>query len=982
MTSERWQHVAHVFQRAQKLAPDARDAYLAESCRGDAELLSEVESLLAEAGAPVMVDRPVWEAVAGLMEPVPEIVSGSVIGSYRIGALLGVGGMGRVYRAHDVRLQRQVALKMLPDAFVHDPERLARFTREAHVLASLNHPNIAAIYGVEDGPGDAGGFLRALVLELVEGPTLADRIAGGPLPLDEVLAIARQIAEALEVAHEHGVIHRDLKPANIKVRDDGAVKVLDFGLAKVAQASGAGQSGEAGRLPDTRAARSAGERSQPPAASISSMTAMGMILGTAAYLSPEQAEGRDADRRSDIWAFGCVLYEMLTGRRAFNGEEVVDTPAAMLRADPDWSALPPALPAAVVSLVKECLQRDRRQRIADISVALFLLSPTRMMETGPAPTAARLSIVARYPRAVAAASLLLTVAVAAAAFVIGARSMPGAPEMRLEITTPPSDDPLSLAISPDGQRVAFVGDSNGRSLLWVRALNSSPARPLEGTERASGPFWSPDNRSLAFFADGMLKRLDVDEGVVQTLSRASGVVAAHAGTWNSDGVILFSLLAPDTGAPIVRLAAAGGEPVAVTSTRRGEVHNFPQFLPDGRHFLYYAYAQDPRAESGGVFVGDLGSSTAVRLFDADGAAVFASPDRLLFVRQGTLFVQRFDLDRLQPMGSPALFAERVAVDMLRGQIALSASAAGSVVWRSEAALRPVRQLAWFDRRGRELTRIDVLDDGGVATPDPSMSPDGRRIALSRVANGNQDIWLFDFDRGAPTRFTFDAEPEVNPLWSPDGALVAFVRAGSGQYLKSATSVGAEQTLIDFETDSGMVLTDWSADGRFLLARRPNRKTGYDVWSLAFDKSRRAVPVVQTDMDDMDAQFAPGGDWIAYQSNESGPFEIYLQPFPGPGSKRQVSTAGGAQVRWRRDGKELFYVALDGRLMAVPIRLGHTLEPGVPVPLFETQIGGAVRGFNPPQYMVSPDGQRFLMNTVSAQPSSPIAVALNWQHKAR
>ena len=548
--------------------------------------------------------------------------------------------------------------------------------------------------------------------------------------------------------------------------------------------------------------------------------------------------------------------------------------------------------------------------------------------------------------------------------------------MRLEINTPATTDPVSLAISPDGQKIVFVATEEGRSRLSLRSLDAVSARPLTGTEGASWPFWSPDGRSVGFFADGKLKRIDVDGGQLQNLTDAP---SGRGASWNRDGTIIFT---PDQlSSPIFRIPAAGGEPSPLTrpESPKQTSHRFPQFLPDGRHFLYYVLGIP---ESRGIYIGDLQGSETRRLLDADSAALYATPGRLLFVRQGTLFAQDFDAARLELRGNASPVAERIALNTgALGSAAVSASMAGPFVYRTGSA-GGLRQLVWLDRSGKDIGKAgDLLSASSV-----ELSPDGRRVALHQQVNQNIDVWLLELGRGVLSRFTFDPASDIFPIWSPDGSRIVFVANRKGPfdlYQKPAIGAGTEESLLATAQDKGP--TDWSPDGRLLLYRSVDPKTGYDLWALPMNGDRKPFPVVKTNFDERDAQFSPDGKWIAYQSNESGRFEIYIQPFPGPGSKLQVSTNGGAQVRWGPNGKELFYIALDARLMAVPIRLAsnpQTAEPGSPTPLFATRVGGALQGTFMQQYDVSSDGQRFLMNTITEEAASPITVILNWNPEAK
>ena len=704
------------------------------------------------------------------------------------------------------------------------------------------------------------------------------------------------------------------------------------------------------------------------------MTGAGTILGTAAYMSPEQAKGRPADTRSDVWAFGCVLYEMLTGRRAFPGDDVSETLAAVIRGEPDWRVLPMETPAPLRRLLRRCLHKDRKERLQHIGDARIEINEAASApdldgdRTPSLPTRRE-----RLAWIVVAAGLALT----AAMFGVRAfRSTPPLAEMRFEISTPPTTDPTSLAISPDAQTIVFVATFEGRPRLWLRALNAASIRSLAGTDGGFYPFWSPDGRSIGFFADGKLDRIDIDGGLVRALANAPNPLG---GTWNRDGTILFT---PNYTGPIFRVSATGGEPAAVTrvDAQQGS-HRFPQFLPDGRHFLYYASGS---TEVRGLYAGQTEGGTAERLLDADALGVYAASGHLLFVRQGRLIAQEFDPARLAFSGTPVPIDEQRVVVGTATAVGLSASAAGPIVYRAGLPTGQ-RQFIWFDRSGRELGKVG--DPDSADPQDSLLSPDGRRLGFDRIVNGNADVWMFDLGSGLLSRSTFDMAADFGPIWSPDGSRIVFTSDRKGVfdlYLKPVAGAGQEELLLATPQNKSPV--DWSPDGRFVLYRSPGPTTGFDLWAVPVDGERKPFPVVQTNSEERDGQFSPDGKWIAYQSNESGRVEVVIQPFPGPGGKLQVSTNGGAQVRWRRDGKELFYIALDGRLMAVPIRLaanGQSVETGTSVPLFATRVGGAVQGTSQPQYSVSADGQRFLMNTVTGEASvAPITVLLNWKPPAK
>jgi len=957
MTALPWPALEALFHEALACAPAERAAFLAERCADSPELRAQLEAMLRAHD-----ERASALNVSGVSAP-SVLTPGSRLGTYEILGTLGAGGMGEVYRAHDTRLHRDVAIKILPAAFMADVDRAARFEREARVLAALNHPNIAAIYGIEDGPAEAGHHVRALVLELVEGETLADRLARGPIPVTDALGIARQIAEGLEAAHEKGIVHRDLKPANFKITPGGAVKVLDFGLAKLAQASGLGPQ--------------ASDLTASPTITVD-RTHAGLITGTPAYMSPEQARGQAVDKRTDIWAFGCVLYEMLTGRLAFQGDTFSDTIATILEREPDLMALPTSTPPALQHLLRRCLKKEPKDRLHDVADARIEIQesatnpalPTAALRAASRPAAReRLAwIVAAVAALAAAVSLTLTLPSVL-------RSSPQPPPLRVEITTPPTTDALSLSLSPDGQKLVFVADSDGVTRLWLRELHTTPARPLAGSDGASFPFWSPDSRSIGFFAEGKLKRLDLPGGPAQVLADAP---IGRGGTWNRDGVILF---AANTDVPIIQMPAGGGEAVAVTrrQTPPPEVvgHRFPQFLPDGRRFVFHVVGSPAHR---GVYVASLDSPALHRLIDTETAALVMG-EQLLFLREGTLFAQRFHTEELTLSGNPVPIADDIALSGGLNVAAVTASSAGPIAYRSGASAGR-RQFVWFDRSGHEVGRVG--DPDAENPNNPQLSPDGRRLALNRTMNGQADIWVMDMAQDALSRLTFESVLDAYPVWSPDGQRIAYGsnRRGMGAelYVKPASGAGPEEPLPG--TLRNMAPMDWSLDGRFLLYRTEGAETGYDLWALPMNGDRKPFPVVETNVDERDGQFSPDGRWIAYESNESGRFEIYVQSFPAGSGKWQISNAGGAQVRWRRDGRELFYVALDGRLMAVSFRTGadgRTVESGIPVQLFSTRIpGGAMQGGFRQQYVVSRDGQRFLINSLIPTAVAPITLLLNWR----
>jgi Tol biopolymer transport system component/predicted Ser/Thr protein kinase len=855
------------------------------------------------------------------------LATGARLGPYEILAPIGAGGMGEVYRARDTRLDRTVAIKICAEQFSE------RFEREARAISALNHPNICTLHDV--GP-------NYLVMEYIEGPTLS-----GPIPLAEALPIARQIAEALEAAHEKGIVHRDLKPANIKLTADGKVKVLDFGLAAVAQTS-----------------RSVScDPANSPTLTISA-TLAGTILGTAAYMSPEQARGATVDKRADIWSYGVVLYEMLTGREMFGGETISDTLAAVLRADIDWPALPPETPATIRRLLRRCLERDRKKRLADIADARLEIDEALAgapVEKAAAPVRTRV-----LPWVLA--TMLLAVGLLAVLLVHFRESPPENRLLKLQIQPPEKTAFGSLAVSPDGRLLAFTAtDSSGSVQLWVRPLDSFTARPLAASDGHSSLFWSPDSRFIGFFAAGKLKKVEASGGSVQTICAAPN---GRNGTWNRDGVILFEAYST----PLFIVAAAGGEAKALTSvdaSRKESAHRWPSFLPDGRHFLYTVLS--PQLENSGIYLGALDSKDRTRLAGDTSNAAYAS-GYLLFARARTLMAQRFDAGKLQPAGEPRPVAEQVGQNFVSGLAMYSASENGLLVYGSSDATASSgidSQLTWFDRTGK---RLETIGESGINSR-PQLSPDEKRVVVDRLdprAN-NYDLWLIELERGIPTRFTFDPGNDWGPVWSPDGARIAFASNRLGNfdlYVKASSGAGKEELLL--KTEQRKFPTDWSFDGRFLLYSQNDPKTNSDLWVLALS-DKKPTPFLRTEFNERDASFSPDGKWIAYTSDESGKDEIYVQTFPASGGKWQISTSGGSRARWRRDGKELFYLAADQKIMAVEVTTGAIFRAGVPKPLFETRITGPYVRF-----AVTANGQRFLLPApVGDAVPTPATVVINW-----
>jgi Tol biopolymer transport system component len=895
---------------------------------------------------------------------------GARLGPYEVTALLGEGGMGKVWRAHHTALKRDDALKVLPDEFAVSPDRLARFRREAQVLASLNHPNIAHVYGLEPsdpstGSGQAG--VQALVMELVEGPTLADRIAQGPIPVDEALPIAKQIAEALEAAHEQGIIHRDLKPANIKVRPDGTVKVLDFGLAKAMEPL------SAGGIAATAA---------PTISSPAMMTGVGMLLGTAAYMSPEQARGKVVDRRTDIWAFGCVLFEMLTGKRAFDGEETTEVLARVIEREPDFKALPRPTPPAIRRLLRRTLEKDRKRRLADASDARLEIDEASMA-TPAEITSANAPLTRGRDRitwALGAMAVLAIAALAIPATLYVRRATPEAIVTRLDVVTPPTSDAYSFALSPDGRQLVFVANGERGSQLWLRPLDQVRAQPIAGTEGALFPFWAPDGRAVGFFAAGKLKRVGLTGAALQVLADAP---YPRGGTWSGDGSIVF---APSVADPLLRIAATGGATAPVTRLAPGQTsHRWPQFLPDGRRFLFMVTTG--RQETNGIYVSSVDGGEPTHVMPAETAAMYAPPGYLLLVSQGVLAAYPFDAARATVRGEPIPVAQGVGTNDGGFHSAFSVSARGVLAYRGGTGARG--QLVWIDRTGKMVGTVGELSDEN-SPGNLALAPDGQRVGIGRIVQGNVDVWLIDGGRGVPTRFTFDAAADNAAVWSPDGSQVVFRSSRNGVhdlFVKAASGTADEQPLLVNSQGKGPL--DWSQDGRFLLYGTQDPKTGSDLWVLPMMGERKPFAVLQSSFNEMEGQFSPDGRWLAYASDESGRYEICARAFPEASGKWLVSVAGGVE-RWRRDGRELYYVAPDARLMAVPIRLApdtHAFDNGPPVPLFSRRLATgsniAPAGFLArAQYAVASDGRFLMLIAGDAADTSPITIVQHWDQELK
>jgi len=839
--------------------------------------------------------------------------------------------MGEVWRGRDTKLGRDVAVKALPDAFAHDPDRLARVQREAQVLAALNHPNLAIIHELNEVDGS-----KYLILELVEGETLAERIERGPVPIMDALDIALQMARAVLAAHEKGIVHRDLKPANIKITPEGRVKVLDFGLAKMDEPASA-----------------PGNLSFSPTFS-AGQSAEGMIVGTAAYMSPEQARGKEVDRRTDVWAFGCVLYEMLTGTQPFpNGETLSDTLAGILVREPDWQALPASTPPKVRALVERCLRKDERRRIRDLGDARITLEETRG-EWEASAAAAAIPMASRRREVVfGALALVFLLATAGLAARLFLQAAPLAPAVRLDLPTPVGM-PNSVYLSPDGKKVAFVTSPAAPGRIWVRSIDSATAEPIPSTEGIVAPapfwlagnlgqnnalFWSADSQYIGFVADGKLKKVAAAGGPAQVLASLPAA-GNYFGTWSANGVIL---LASDAiaGGPLLSVPAAGGEPTPATEldkSRKEQSHRFPHFLPDGRHYLYVSTGSD--AKDRAAYVGTLGSSERHSL-EGIAAEVKYSSGHLIFVRDGALMAQRFDVDRLQLAGDAFPVADRFAPPAALTW-SFSVSTTGILAYRASAggaAAVTSLELVWRDRKGTRLT----LAGAEAEYQGPELSPDGKFVAFARGAPA--DIWTLDIEKNVSSKWTTDAAADLNPRWSPDGKTLAFdsARDGVANLYQRAVGVTGADTLV-FKSETAKTLSDWSRDGKYLAY-----VAGNDVWALPLTEKPgdakagepKPIQVTKTSFAESVPRISPDSRWVAYVSNKSGQNEVYVQSFPEPGIEQQVSTGAIgsvvalAQPRWSRDGKELFYyVPAPGRIMAVSIKpAGTSLNAAAQVQLF-------------------------------------------------
>jgi Tol biopolymer transport system component/predicted Ser/Thr protein kinase len=931
MDSDRWKQVDNLLQAALERAPSERAEFLRQACSGDEALEREVRSLLTsrqEAGS--FLERPAIElaarAIALKQDKHTPATAGSLIGQtishYRITAQLGAGGMGEVYRARDTKLDRDVAIKMLPAAFAQDPERLARFEREAKVLASLNHPNIAQIYGVEE---------RALIMELVEGETLH-----GPLPVETALNYAKQIADALEAAHEKGITHRDLKPGNVKIRPDGTVKVLDFGLAKVPWVSGV---------------------DSPDEATATLTTGAGMILGTAAYMSPEQAQGKPVDKRADIWAFGVVLYEMLTGRSVFQGETVSDTLAAVLTKEPEWERVP----AKVRRLLQSCLQKDPKKRLQAIGDSRLLLEdqPQRMA--------------LRHRHLPWAAVSLPLAGVAIWGWLHTPPAEPR-PVARWTATLPASDIGSGLAISRNGTRLAYNGQMGGSSLIWVRMLDQPEGRPIQGTEGGLRPFFSPDGQWLAYSqgAVGPLKKVPVTGGTPITLCDGARLTG---GSWGEDGSIIFS----GTNG-LMRVSASGGTCESLTrpDPQKRELYNWPWILPGGQSILF-TIGTTGLFDSARIAVLDLKSSGIRVLVNGASSARYVPSGHLVYVRGGTIFAVPFDRKRLVVTGSETPVIEKVFYNSRGGFADYTFSDSGLLVYRAETrTVTAGRTLEWLDRKGvAQALPAPPQQYTGVR-----LSPDGQRALVgidfsedSENSGGSRDIWIYELARGGLTRLT-SVGSTLQPRWTPDGRRVAFASSvgNHGIYWVPADGSGRPELLLPSQALAR--LDSWTPDGKMLLY---HSGTPARIWTLTTPgdggESKPRL-FLETSFNEFDAQVSPDGRWVAYTSDESGKNQVYARPFPGPGGKTSISIEGGQESRWSRDGHELFYRdPRKNQLMAVDIQTGPTFRAARPRALFELRTS---------YWDVALDGKRFLAvkEPQAVASEAKMEAVVNWFEELR
>jgi serine/threonine protein kinase/Tol biopolymer transport system component len=890
------------------------------------------------------------------------------ISHYRIINKLGAGGMGEIYLAEDTKLGRKVALKLLPAEFTRDAGRVRRFEREARAASALNHPNILTIFEIGEANGE-----RYIATEFIDGQTLRERLNGDRLAPHAALGIAAQIAAALAAAHQAGIVHRDIKPENVMLRRDGIVKVLDFGLAKLTEQRPAAVDSQA-----------------PTIAKVN--TDPGTVLGTVGYMSPEQVRGQEADHRADIFSVGVILYEMLSGQRAFGGESAVEMMNAILKEEPpELGETNAKVSPQLEKIVRRCLEKkpERRfQSASDLGFALEALSsPSGLrLETQSALSAATENVGAsslrkqeRMAWLVVAALLLVTVGFAWA-YLTRQPLTNDARVIRFSISPPPKSSFGHFAVSPDGRHLAFTAATGGKVQLWVHAFDSNEARALDGTFGASHPFWSPDSRFIGFFVDGWLKKIDVTSGTVQSLCETPANPAG--GAWNRAGVILIG----QNPAGLLRVSATSGEVTPVTTLDRSRQegnHVAPAFLPDGRHFLYVI--QSGRKETRGIYLGSLDGTLKRQLLDdvVGVKYVAAAPGDtsnsagwVLFGRDGALLARPFDTGRLDFTGEPTSLSDKHGRDFVVAPPP-SISDNGVLVFDPNLKQRQHRQYRWVDRRGQTINTLDVAPGGYP----PWLSHDEKHFIADRVDPLTYfDLWLYDVSGGDAKRFTSDPAQDTSPVWEPNGSRIVWTSSRDGGvgnlYQKAASGAGVDTLL--WKSDYYKLPTDWSRDGRFIIYHQRDPKTKGDVWALPITRSGvgNPFPVAQTAANETAGTLSPDGRWLAYVSNESGRYDVWVQSFPDGGGKRQVSNGGGGGPRWRKDGRELFYYAGDGKLMAAQVKIGESFETSAAVPLFEFRAG--VQFARYASYAVTADGRRFLINeVVDLEPNAPLTVVTNW-----
>jgi serine/threonine protein kinase/Tol biopolymer transport system component len=893
---------------------------------------------------------------------------GTRVGFYEITASIGAGGMGEVYRARDAKLRRDVAIKVLPQLLAADPDRVMRFEREAQALAALNHPNIAQVFGVIDldGPSPGGtGHTTALVMELVEGEDLAERLRRGPIPVDDALAIAAQIADALEAAHERGIVHRDLKPANIKVRSDGAVKVLDFGLAKAIDHAGSGAASDAIAINTDNSPT----LTSPVGARRDAPTEIGVILGTAAYMAPEQARGRAVDRRADIWAFGCVLYEMLTARAPFSGDDVTLTLAAILKESVDYSALPRETPPSVRRLLRRCLEKDPRHRLSSSGDARLELQEAVSESASPGRLDA-LEVRARPWRTAAigmgAGAAIGTIALVA----LGWRPVQPS-EARVVRSDLIFDMPLRLggnrafALSPSGTELIFSAYGNGDHYsLYRRRLDGEESSVIPGSEEADGPFFSPDGQWIGFLQNGRLKKMPTGGGPAVDLGEAAG---SQGGAFAPDGSVVFN---KQHGEGLLRIPAGGSERTPLTTVDRasGEAgHHWPHMLPGAKHLLFTLEVDGKPYSEARIMLLSLDTGERRLLIDGGSDAQFLAPASIVYWRNGTLWRVPFDPSRLEVTGPAVAVLRDVMLGEPNGQAHFSIADNGTIVYLQGRDVQEERGLMIVDRQGQARALGDHR-----AFETVSASPDGTRVAVTVIA-ANDSLWLTDFDRPSFTRITFESE-NSRAVWSPDGNRIALARHQGGEprqvYVMPADGSASPERLR--QSERAEVPDSWTANGN-LLAFTRSEPSGLDVWVLEMTGTRAARPVLTSRFNEVHPRFSPDGQWLAYASDESGQFEVYVRPFPGPGSKRLVSIGGGTEPRWRGDGREIFYRVGDA-VMSAEVAVAPIIRTSNPRMLFKGPFRTAV---NWQTWDVLPDGQRFLLIQDFAKPRLSVTMVQNW-----